>query len=59
MFIFLAAQLEGKVCTLILLWNGGRNGTQKEKMVIDVNENVFEGEKSKRVFHKVVLIDIG
>jgi hypothetical protein len=33
-------------------------GTQKGKMVIDVYENVFEGEKSKRVFHQVVLIDI-
>lgn len=35
-------------------------GTQKGKMVIDVYENVFEDDskKSKKVFHKVVLIDI-
>ena len=33
-------------------------GSEKGKMVIDVNENVFGGEKSKRIFHKVVLIDI-
>jgi hypothetical protein len=44
--------------TYIIMELRPQPGTQKGKMVIDVNENVFEGEKYKKVFHKVVLIDI-
>jgi len=42
---------------IIMEWRP-QPGTQKGKMVIDVFENVFENEKSKRVNHKVVLMDI-